>query len=54
MRIHGNDFQMEDEYKKLKDIYFNYKDRNNSERLFKIIEGEIIGKRKNINNNSIV
>lgn len=54
MRIYENDFHIEGKYKNLKDTYFNYKDRNNSERLFKIIEGEIIGKRKNIDNNAII
>ena len=54
MRMYKENFQIEDDYKKMKDSYFKYNDKGNSERLFKIIEGEIIGKRKNINNNSAV
>lgn len=45
IELYNNNFQMNIRYKKMKYKYFKYIDKHNSDRLFKIIEGELIGKR---------
>ena len=43
--IYSDNFQISDKYKQLRGRYFKYTDKNNRERLYKIIKEEVVGNR---------